>query len=278
MTPNSILAEYLPKLPDADCNRIDAEILIAAAMGKNRSWLRAYGDEPIDDSQLIDIRALLERRVKGEPVAHIIGEWEFYSLVLKVTPDTLIPRPETELLVDWALSVVKDLSSPKVLDLGTGTGAIAIAIKYECDKAKVTAVENSLAALKVAQENARLHKLNINFLQGSWFEPIESEKQFHIIVSNPPYIAKDDEHLRSGDLKFEPSSALTAGDDEYADIKQIIEKAPNYLINEGWLAIEHGYNQAEEVISLFEARGFKGVKNFKDYGNNPRFTIGQWHS
>ncbi len=269
-----LLQQYQLQFPDASTAKLDAEILISFALGKSKSWLKAFFDQPLSDEQVNSISELCERRMHGEPVAYILGEWEFYSLPFKVTPDTLIPRPETELLVDRSLEIVSTIQSPNILDLGTGTGAIAVAIKANCPQATVTAVEFSEGAYQVAKNNIVFNQVNVHLLQGSWYEPLTQNETFNLIVSNPPYVAFDDPHLTQGDLPFEPMNALTAGEDEFADIRHILKSAPHYLSNNGYVLIEHGYNQKDAVQQLFSDSGFKQVKTHKDYSGQYRFTEG----
>lgn len=277
MTPQSLIEKYLPLFPDADSARLDAEILIAAGLGQTRSWLRAFATDPLRAEQVQSVEKLLIRRQSGEPVAYILGEWEFYSLRLKVDSSTLIPRPETEQMVDWVIQKAEQQASNTVLDLGTGSGAIAIAIKHERPELEVHAVEFSADALEVAKGNARLHQTDIRFYHGSWFAPLEKTQRYDIIVSNPPYVAIDDPHMTQGDLRFEPTTALTAGSDEFSDIRTIIELAPDFLTSNGWLVIEHGYNQSAIIQKLFKQQGFQQVETEDDYAGNPRFTYGQFN-
>ncbi len=275
VTPQSLIEKYIPLFPDADTARLDAEILTAAGLEKSRSWLRAFVDDPLQPEQIDAVEKLLLRRQLGEPVAYILGEWEFYSLRLKVNPFTLIPRPETEQMVDWVIQKADQQASQTVLDLGTGTGAIAIALKHERPQLDVHAVEFSADALEVAKSNAHLHQADICFYHGSWFTPIQQTQRFDIIVSNPPYVANDDPHMTQGDLRFEPTTALTAGNDEFSDIRTIIESAPKFLTSKGWLVIEHGYDQSAVVQELLQDKGFQQVHTEKDYAGTPRFTYGQ---
>jgi len=271
---DQIITTYLPKMPDASVAQRDISLLIAAALERSLSWVKAFSDQALSQQQVISICEHLERRIKGEPVAYILGEWEFYSLPFKVTPDTLIPRPETELLVERVLAIIADLDQPSVLDLGCGSGAIAVAIKQQRPDALVSAVEYSEAALLVAKSNAERNKTDINFLQGSWFEPVNTGERFDVIVSNPPYVAQDDPHLSQGDLLFEPRTALTAGGDEFSDISIICHQAPSFLSPHGVLLIEHGYNQKRKVQQLFAENGLLRVITHQDYSRVDRFTEG----
>jgi release factor glutamine methyltransferase len=276
--PNSVqelIVNCLERFPDKTTARLDAEILIAHSLNRSRSWLKAFADEPLSEGELAKIMPLLDRRAAGEPVAYILEEWEFYSLPLKVTPATLIPRPETELLVERVLQVIEPLAQPRVLDLGTGTGAIAIAIGKHRPDAKIVATDFSQQALAVAQYNAERHGCAIQFYCGSWYQPLPPQSSFDCIVSNPPYVAQDDPHLQQGDLTFEPLSALTAGQDELADLRHIIHQAPQWLEAQGTLLVEHGYNQKQSVQGLFSQAGFTQVVTHRDYGQQDRFTEGR---
>lgn len=216
----------------------------------------------------------IERLKQGEPLAYVLGEQEFWSLKLKVTPDTLIPRPDTEILVEQALALIDSEQNLCILDLGTGSGAIALSIAKERPLANIIATDFSSAALQVAQHNAMLNQIsNIRFLQGSWYQALNSSYQFDVIVSNPPYIDEQDQHL--SDLTYEPITALTAKNNGLADLEIIIGQAPQWLKPAGWLLIEHGYDQAQAVQQLFSHAGFNQVKTVKDYGGNDRVTLGQ---
>lgn len=256
----------------------EAQLLLQHTLNVNRAWLIAHADD-ILEAPIVDVfNTLLNRRLKGEPVAYILGHREFYGLKLKVTPDTLIPRPDTEALVEAALSKIqKNAVSPNVsiLDLGTGTGAIALAIAKNRPHAQVTAADASQAALNIAIENAEnLNIANVRLTLSNWFSSLENEK-FDLIVSNPPYIEQDDIHLRQGDLRFEPISALASGKDGLDDIRKIIEESLIHLKPQAWLMLEHGYNQAEAVADLMANAGLIEVSTIKDFGSNDRVTIGK---
>jgi release factor glutamine methyltransferase len=218
---------------------------------------------------------LINRRINGEPVAYITGRRGFWSFDLQVTPDTLIPRPETELLVELALAYIHPNLASQVLDLGTGTGAIALAIAHERPNAHVLAVDYSEAALAVAKNNATELKIrNIEFIQSDWYSNIVSQR-VDVIVSNPPYIEAADVHLQQGDLRFEPVQALTSGTDGLDAIRIIIAGAKNHLNPHAWLMIEHGWNQAEAVRNLFAQSGFVEISTEQDLGNRDRVTMGR---
>lgn len=259
---------------------IDAAVLLCHVLDKPRSYLLTWPEKLLTSEQESEFNALLRRRLTGEPVAYIVGEREFWSLPLKVSPSTLIPRPDTERLVE----VVLDKASGKqgaILDLGTGTGAIALALASEMPNRPVTGIDLRPEAQELATENAkRLNITNATFLHGSWFEPLSSEEtvKFSLIVSNPPYIEKNDPHLSQGDVRFEPITALVAEDKGLADIRYISENARGFLENEGWLAFEHGYDQGLAVREIMQALGYLDVVTEKDYGGNDRVTLGRYCS
>lgn len=262
-------------LPDSPTARLDAELLLAAALGKPRSYLRTWPEHEPGAEQLTAFAALLERRRAGEPVAYILGHQGFWSLDLEVAPHTLIPRPDTELLVETALALLP--ATPlKALDLGTGTGAIALALASERGGWKVTGVDRIAEAVALAERNRQRLKLgNAEFRLSSWFDALAGER-FGLIVSNPPYIAASDRHLGEGDVRFEPISALVAGADGLDDIRRIIDQAPQHLEAGGWLLLEHGYDQAEAVRGLLRAAGFAAVDSRRDLGGHERISLGQW--
>jgi release factor glutamine methyltransferase len=255
--------------------RIEAQILLQASLNVNRAWIFAHENDALEASIHAPFEALLKRRLHGEPIAYILSKREFYGLDFAVTPDTLIPRPDTETLVEAALAKIPVNQPCAVLDLGTGTGAIAIAIASQRPQAHVTAVDQSQKALDVAQGNAKnLAVNNVRFLLSNWFSELNGEA-FDIIVSNPPYIAEDDPHLKQGDLRFEPESALAAGADGLDCIRQIIPQASTHLRPEGWLLLEHGYDQAEKVAQLLRSAGFDTVASVADLSGILRVTLGR---
>ena len=220
--------------------------------------------------------ALVQERVAGRPVAHLLGHQEFWSLPLKVSASTLIPRPDTECLVEVALALPLPRQA-SVLELGTGTGAIALALASEHVGWRISACDAEPEAVALARENAVALGLNLSVVQSSWFSGLEPER-FDLIVSNPPYIPDSDRHLEEGDVRFEPASALVSGSDGLDDLRLIISQAPDWLVEGGWLLVEHGFDQAEAVAQLFHTRGFKAVETRQDYGNRDRMTLGQWSS
>ncbi len=255
--------------------RIDAELLLGFVLEKNSAWFIAHGDDELPPAMQAKFLELLQRRKAGEPVAHIIGSRGFWTLDLAVTPDTLIPRPETELLVELAISKCSPDRKLCILDLGTGTGAIALAIASECRNSEVVAVDKSANALAVAIENAQRNHLHVEFIQSDWFTGLENRK-FDLIVSNPPYIPNSDPHLSQGDLRFEPMSALASGLDGLDDIRLIVSQSPQHCLPQAWLMIEHGFDQGEAVRGLFFEAGFVHIETVRDLEHRDRVTVGQW--
>ena len=255
--------------------RAEAELLLSAALGRDRGWLFAHGDAVPDAAATARYRQWLARRARGEPVAHLLGHREFWSLGLVVSADTLVPRPETERLVELALERIPPSGSPAVLDLGTGSGAIALAIASERPTARLTAVDRDARALEIARRNgARLGLDRIRWLRGDWYSPVRGDR-FALIASNPPYLGEDDPHL-AGDLRFEPRGALVSGADGLDDIREIIRGAPDGLDAGGWLLIEHGFAQGDAVRQLLAMRGFAQVATWQDLEGRDRVSGGCW--
>jgi release factor glutamine methyltransferase len=255
--------------------RVDAELLLLHVLGKPRSWLFAHADDVLDMDVRTAYARLLDRRAAGEPVAYITGRRGFWSLDLEVTPATLIPRPETELLVELALQRLPGDVACSVADLGTGSGAIALAIARERPHAQVVATDASAEALAVAQRNAQRHAIgNVTFAYGDWLAPLAGQR-FDLIVSNPPYIESADAHLGQGDLRFEPTGALASGVDGLDDIRRIIGAAGEHLEPRGWLLFEHGWNQGAAARALLEAAGYAGVFSARDLEQRERVSGGQ---
>jgi release factor glutamine methyltransferase len=266
-----ILADATRRLGE----RVDAEALLLHVLDKPRSWLIAHDTDALDAATVAAYEALVARRAAGEPVAYLTGRRGFWSLDLDVTPATLIPRPETELLVELALQRLPPGRPLQVADLGTGSGAIALAIAHERPQARVAAVDASGEALAVARGNAhRLGIGNVRFLQGDWMTPLSGES-FAVIVSNPPYIEADDPHLGQGDLRFEPASALASGVDGLDAIRQIVAAAQARLEPGGWLLLEHGWNQGGPVCALLAAAGYAEVATFQDLEGRDRVSGGR---
>jgi release factor glutamine methyltransferase len=239
-------------------------------------WLYAHDDVAVTTDLQHAFEALVQRREQGEPVAHLLGQRGFWTLDLSVNRHTLIPRPETEMLVEFALEKLLANSVEAVLDLGTGSGAIALAVKRERPACAVTAVDASPDALAVAHANARRLQLSVEFVSGHWFAPL-SGRRFHLIVSNPPYIPHDDVHLTQGDVRFEPRSALVSGRDGLDDIRELAQAAPLHLRAGGWLALEHGHDQAPRVRAILLAAGFDQVASRRDLNGHERITYGSHH-
>ncbi|TGZ98668.1 peptide chain release factor N(5)-glutamine methyltransferase [Rodentibacter pneumotropicus] len=269
--------------------KTDALVLLQFATGKSRTQILAFDEMEIDEKVRSNLTALLARRLKGEPIAYILGEKEFWSLSLNVAESTLIPRPDTEILVEKALVIAKEKlqKNPphfRVLDLGTGTGAIALALASEltpiCKKQHIAlsiiGVDLIPNAVELAKSNAEKNQLNVVFFQSQWFENVEGK--FDLIVSNPPYIDEKDKHLSQGDVRFEPLSALVATEQGYGDLRHIIEQAPIYLNEGGALLLEHGWQQGEKVRSIFAENHWEKIATVRDYGDNERVTYGFWKS
>lgn len=257
----------------SDSPRLDAECLLAFVLGKERSYLFAWPEKELDERQLQQFHDCLERRKLGEPVAYITGEREFWSLPILVAKGVLIPRPDTEILVEEALKRLPG-NKCRIADLGTGSGAIALALAHERPDCEVIAVDQSDQALAMASENARRLGLgNLSFLKASWCDGLDDP--LDMIVSNPPYICHDDPHLNEGDVRFEPNDALVAGADGLDDIRLISQQAIRYLHDGGWLLLEHGYDQGASVADLLVAEGYQGVITVADLSGNDRVTLGQ---
>ena len=266
-----LLAAATARLGD----RAEAGILLAHALGKPRSWLVAHADDPADAAGAAAFDALVERRAAGEPVAYLTGHRGFWTLELEVTPATLIPRPETERLVELALARLARDGAPRVADLGTGSGAIALAIARECPHASVLATDASADALAVARRNAEANGIrNVAFAESDWFAAL-AEERFDLVVSNPPYIAADDPHLGQGDLRYEPASALASGSDGLDDIRRIVDGARAHLVQDGWLLFEHGWDQGSAARGLLEASGYGEVFTEQDLEQRDRVSGGR---
>lgn len=247
--------------------RSEARLLLAAVICKPKEFLITHPEYTLSDAQASIFASYLERAQAGEPIPYIVGTQEFWGRPFHVTPATLIPRPDTETLIEEALAFLKVLEAPRVLDLGTGSGCIAVALALECPKAQVWACDKSSSALSVAQANARALGASVMFVESNWFSAFADEK-FDLIVSNPPYIEENDEHLKA--LRFEPISALTSGTDGLDDIRILAADAPKHLREHGSIIVEHGYNQGESVAAIFRSAGFASVRTVRDLGDNPR--------
>ncbi|WGE52990.1 peptide chain release factor N(5)-glutamine methyltransferase [Actinobacillus equuli] len=257
--------------------KTDANILLQTVTKRSKSAIFAFSETKLSQTEMSQLEELLTRRLQGEPMAYILGEKEFWSLPLKVSPHTLIPRPDTERLVEvaleWAYKRLEIQKTLQILDLGTGTGAIALALASELgDKAQILGVDFKAEAVTLAETNRQnLGFQNVTFLQSNWFSALENQ-QFDLIVSNPPYIDKQDENLKYGDVRFEPLSALVAEEDGLSDLQKIIQNAPLYLYDNGALMLEHGWQQAQAVQQIFQQYQWDEIASFQDYGGNDRLT------
>ncbi|UDG80890.1 Release factor glutamine methyltransferase [Candidatus Hartigia pinicola] len=264
------------KLLASDSSKRDAEILLQHVTRKSRTFIFAFPETEINIKEEVKLALLLQRRELGEPIAYLIGEREFWSLPFYVSSATLIPRPDTECLVEQALARLPKYTS-RVLDLGTGTGVIALAIASECQKSKVVGLDFNFDAVSLALKNQqRLAINNVHFLQSDWFTSL-SGQYFDIIVSNPPYIDKKDCHLQQGDVRFEPLTALVADKQGISHLSHIIDKSRSYLKSKGWLLVEHGWQQSVKIHKLFKHYGYKNIESCQDYSGQDRIILGQWY-
>lgn len=266
--------EALSTLPSP---QFEAELLLSYLLKVNRSYLIAFPEKALHEEIQTQYEILLKRRQEGEPFAYICGEREFYGLSLKVNQETLIPRDDTEVIVDAALSLIPEkLTTPfSLIDLGTGSGTIALAIKNMRQDVDVTAVDFYAETLKIAKHNAQEHQLDIHFIESNWFVNVP-QKAFDIIVSNPPYIDPIDQHLDGDGIKFEPKRALIADNSGLADLYHLIETAPLHFNNKGWLLLEHGYDQKIPLQAKMQEMGYQEIKTLQDYGGNDRVTMGYY--
>jgi len=261
----------------SDLAALDAEVLLCMVLDKERSYLRAWPDKELQPERTALFWTLIQERQKGIPIAYITGNREFWSRDFHVTPDVLIPRPDTELLIELSLKLIPADKPVNIIDLGTGSGIIAITLAAERPHAHVSATDFSLAALRIAQLNANKHHTdNIQFYQSNWLANVPDAK-FNLIVSNPPYIAEDDNHLKQGDIRFEPQTALCAGEQGLSDIKIIADTARNRLKPGGYLIVEHGYDQQHPVQTIFKDFHYDNVQTVTDLSGQPRVTYGQWN-
>ena len=274
LTCEEALAEAAGRI-GGDSPRLDAELLLAEVTGWNRSRFRAFPEAELTGDQHRQFRQLTDRRARGEPVAHILGHHDFWTLTLEVTPATLIPRPDTECLVEAILSLPLP-EKARVIDLGTGTGAIGLSLLSERPDWEVQATDLVPEAVALARRNAERCGLPLTVTQSHWFGGLEHQ-HFELIVSNPPYIEEGDHHLDTGDVRYEPETALVSGADGLDAIRHLVQESQYWLTPGGWLVLEHGYNQGESVRLLFRAAGYSNVETLKDYGGNERLTLGRWH-
>lgn len=260
----------------SDTPRLDAEVLLCHILVQSRTFLYTWPERELSQAQQQQLAAFVSRRLAGEPIAYLTGHREFWSLDLEVTSDTLIPRPDTELLVEIGLELLQASPTPQqALDLGTGTGAIALALASEKPNWQFYGVDRVPAAVALAQRNQRRLQLsNASFFESDWFSAVAGQK-FYLIVSNPPYIDNDDAHLQQGDVRFEPRSALVSDKQGLQDIERIVAEAFGYLVEKGWLLFEHGYEQGEAVRDLLQGKGFVEVQTRRDFAGHERATLGQ---
>ncbi|AFI87945.1 protein-(glutamine-N5) methyltransferase, release factor-specific [Aggregatibacter actinomycetemcomitans] len=270
--------------------KTDAQVLLQFVTQKSRAFILAFGETALDEKTLEKLTALLARRLQGEPIAYILGEKEFWSLPLNVSAGTLIPRPDTEILVEKAVAIAieklqkcgQNSQRFRILDLGTGTGAIALALasalksiaQKHAVQLDIIGVDLTPEVVALAKSNGAKNQLNVTFVQSRWFENVTGT--FDLILSNPPYIDAHDEHLTQGDVRFEPLSALVAAEEGYADLRHIIANAPKFMRENGYLLVEHGWQQGEKVRSIFQGNFWSAVETLRDYGNNERVTLGCW--
>lgn len=260
----------------SDTPRLDAELLICHVLDIPKTRFITDPGEILPDEQLAMINTLVQQRIEGQPIAYLIGYRHFWDLKLKVTPDTLIPRPETELLVETALELFNQDETVDVIDLGTGSGAIALSIAKERPAWHITATDQSPQTLAVAIENAEYYKLdNVTLIQSDWFENITDDARYNLIISNPPYVPDEAPHLKERGVRYEPQRALRSGPDGLDDIRILIPESKKHLKQYGWLLLEHGFDQGEQVRTLFNAHGYKNITQKKDLAGHTRITYGQ---
>lgn len=260
----------------SDSALLDAEVLLCHCLHKNRSFIRAWPEHQLTDQQAAEFLALIAQRQQGVPVAYLTGEREFWSRSFKVNPDVLIPRPDSELLIELSLDLLPTTQASKIIDLGTGSGILGITLAAERPRSKVIACDLSPTALRTAQDNAQQLQIdNVRFLASNWFSAI-TDRDFDLVISNPPYIDQHDPHLQQGDVRFEPDSALISAENGLQDIRLLADQARQHLKPGGYLLIEHGYDQQTAVQALFKRFNYQQITTHPDYAGNPRVTSGQW--
>ncbi len=276
-TVKQVLNDARNKLqPGSESPAVDASVLLCHVLECSPAHLIAWSEKELSTLQLSQFNDALQQRLLGEPVAYITGEKEFWSLSIQVSPDVLIPRPETETLVEFVLETFSDRAVLDIADLGTGSGAIACALATEHPRWNIVATDASAAALNIAQNNASTHKLdNVQFRHGHWLEPLDG-LEFDLVISNPPYVADKDPHLDQGDVRFEPEAALTSGESGLDAITHLTQHAGDCLKAGGWLIVEHGYDQQQAVYDCFEHGGFKDIVQLNDLAGQPRMTAGRF--
>jgi release factor glutamine methyltransferase len=261
----------------AERGDLDAEVLLLHLLDLERTTLRAWPERHITTDQAMQYQWLIGQRREGWPIAYLTGQREFWSRSFRVGPGVLIPRPETELLIEIALNRLPANARASLLDLGAGSGIIALTLAAERPGCSITATDASAAALAITQENARrLGISHIRYLQGHWFEPLAADDRFDLIVSNPPYIAAEDPHLGQGDLRYEPQPALASGSDGLDAMREIIDRSPGHLHPGGWLILEHGYDQADAVTALLTAGGYHDISQYRDLQGHTRASVARY--
>ena len=278
-TLQSLLTSSASTLPDiSDTADLDVEVLLCHVLKKNRTYLRTWPEKQLTQSQQEQFNQLLKQRQLGQPIAYIVGTREFWSRDFHVNSDVLIPRPDTETLIELCLQLVQHKPNAKLIDLGTGSGIIAITLAAECPQLKITAVDSSIKALHTAKKNAQLNQTeNIRFIHSDWFDQITNES-FDFVVSNPPYIAPEDPHLSQGDVRFEPNSALISPQQGLHDIAHISEHSQHQLNNGGYLIFEHGYKQKQSVHDILQKNHYQNIQCLHDLSKHPRVSYAQWFS